>query len=152
VTGKREPKGVIRSNERHNERQVRPMNSSTTSGTPLRDHRDLHVWQEAMALARAIYVLTATFPKEELYSLTTQMRRAAVSIPSNIAEGAGRGTQREFRQYLVIARGSLSELETELLLAKDFGYIPRSDKTEQLMRRLFKLLGATIRSSEASAG
>jgi four helix bundle protein len=129
---------------------MKPMTSSINSGPPARDHRDLHVWQEAMALARAIYALTSRFPREELYSLTTQMRRAAVSIPSNIAEGAGRGTQREFRQYLMIARGSLSELETELLLAKDFQYVPRTDKTEQLMRRLFKLLGAVIRSTEAA--
>lgn len=101
---------------------AQPSGRLTTKGQVARNHRELHAWQEAMALARAVYRITSGFPKEELYSLTSQMRRAAVSVPSNIAEGAGRGTDREFRQFLPIARGSLSELETEWLLAKDFGY------------------------------
>ena len=128
------------------------MASGARKNQPARTHRDLIAWQEAMALARAVYVLTAKFPKEELYSLTNQMRRAAVSIPTNIAEGAGRGSQREFRQYLLIARGSLSELETEFLLAKDFGYTRTTDDIEPALRRLFKLLTALINSEKPTDG
>jgi len=103
-----------------------------------------------MAWARVVYKLTSTFPKEELYSLTSQMRRATVSIPSNIAEGAGRGTRREFRQFLLIAGGSLSKLETESLLARDFGYIDEPDDLERSLERLFRLLSASIKSTNAT--
>jgi len=75
----------------------------------------LKAWQEAMELVKEIYRVTRDFPKEEIYGLVSQMRRAAVSIPSNISEGAARGGDREFIQFLIIARGSLSELETQLL-------------------------------------
>jgi four helix bundle protein len=94
-----------------------------TGGSKLSGHRDLAAWQEAMHLAKLIYEATAGFPKEEQYGLVSQMRRAAVSIPSNIAEGAGRGGEKEFRQFLMIARGSLSELETQVLLAQQFGFL-----------------------------
>jgi four helix bundle protein len=77
-----------------------------------RRHHDLQVWMEGMSLAKDVYAATASFPKEEIYGLTSQMRRAAVSLPSNIAEGAARGSKKEFLQFLVIARGSLMELET----------------------------------------
>ena len=77
-----------------------------------RKHHSLLVWQEAMELVQEIYNVTALFPKEEVYALTNQMRRAAVSVPSNIAEGAARTGKKEFLQFLSIARGSLSELET----------------------------------------
>lgn len=83
----------------------------------LRTHKDLDVWKEAMKLTKEIYTLTKSFPKEELYGITAQMRRAAVSIPSNIAEGAARATNKEFIQFLHIALGSLSELETQCILA-----------------------------------
>ena len=76
-----------------------------------------------MELVRKIYALTQTFPKEEMFGLTSQIRRAAVSIPSNIAEGAARTGTKEFAQFLNISRGSLSELETQLLIAADLGYI-----------------------------
>ena len=77
-----------------------------------RPHYKLEAWKSAMALVSSIYQITRSFPKEELYGLTSQMRRAAVSIPSNLAEGAARTGQKEFAQLLSIAKGSLSELET----------------------------------------
>lgn len=83
-----------------------------------KSHKDLIAWQKAMALVNSIYDLTAAFPKEELFGLSSQMRRAAVSIPSNIAEGSARGTKKEFAQFIRIARGSLAELETQLLITQ----------------------------------
>jgi four helix bundle protein len=85
--------------------------------------RDLLVWQRAMDLTQLVYGLTEAFPRSELYGLTSQMRRSAVSIPSNIAEGAGRSTKRDFAHFIVIARGSNYELETQILIAERLGYI-----------------------------
>jgi four helix bundle protein len=90
-------------------------------------YKDLKIWQKGMSLAKAVYVLTAKFPAEEMYGLKSQMRRAAVSIPSNIAEGQARHGTREFLQFLSHADGSLAELETQLLLSVDLGYCARSD-------------------------
>jgi four helix bundle protein len=87
------------------------------------DYKELRVWQDAMTLVRDIYRLTRTLPKEETFGLTSQMRRAAVSVPSNIAEGKGRHSQRELAQFLYRSRGSLLELETQVLIAHDLGYI-----------------------------
>jgi len=84
--------------------------------------RELHVWQQAMDLTTVIYQLTASFPGQERYGLTSQMCRAAVSIPSNVAEGSGRGSKKEFRQFVLIARGSANELETQLLIAQKLCY------------------------------
>jgi four helix bundle protein len=84
--------------------------------------RDLLVWQRSMELAVAVYTLTRSFPKDELYGLTSQMRRAAISISSNIAEGKGRNSAGEFRQFLGIARGSTFELQTQLLLARQLDF------------------------------
>jgi four helix bundle protein len=89
----------------------------------VRKHHELKAWQEAMELVKEIYQVTRDFPKEEIYGLVSQMRHAAVSIPSNISEGAARGGDREFIQFLIIARGSLSELETQLLISHDLGYM-----------------------------
>jgi four helix bundle protein len=92
-----------------------------------RHYKDLKIWQRGMSLAKAVYVLTAKFPAAETYGLKSQMRRAAVSIPSNIAEGQARHGTREFLQFLSHADGSLAELETQLLLSVDLGYCARSD-------------------------
>lgn len=81
--------------------------------------RDLLVWKQAMTLAKDCYFLTKQFPKEELYGLTSQMCRAAVSVPANIAEGSGRGSRKDYQQFLRIAQGSLREVETYLLLCTD---------------------------------
>jgi four helix bundle protein len=89
----------------------------------VKDFRTLLVWQKAHALTIETYRLTAGFPKDELYGLTSQMRRAAASIPTNIAEGCGRGSDADFARFLQIALGSASELEYQLILARDLGYV-----------------------------
>ena len=96
------------------------------------NYRDLIVWQKAMDLVQAVYKITAGFPKEELYGLTSQLRRAAVSIPSNIAEGQGRRTTGDFQRFLAIANGSLREVETQILIAKRLNYL-HNERTSHLM-------------------
>jgi len=87
------------------------------------DHRDLVVWQKAMRLAAEVHRATAAFPRSEIFGLTSQIRRAAVSIPSNLAEGSARRTTPDFIAFLHVARGSQAELDTQLRLAHDFGYL-----------------------------
>jgi four helix bundle protein len=89
----------------------------------VRTYRELIVWQRAMDLVVEVYKCTRRFPKEELFGLTSQLRRAAVSVPSNIAEGQGRGIGAEFRHHLRISQGSLQELETQMILANRLGYL-----------------------------
>ena len=113
-----------------------------------RKHHELHVWQEAMALTKEVYTVTTQFPRQEVYALTNQMRRAAVSIPSNIAEGVARTSTKEFLQFLSIARGSLSELETQVILAGDFWYLNEKQPLLQRIDRTFGLLGGLIKSVE----
>jgi four helix bundle protein len=91
-------------------------------------YRELIVWQKAMDLVVLVYRSTKHFPKEELFGLTNQMRRAAVSVPSNIAEGQGRRTTRDFLNFLFIARGSLQEVETQILLAERLTYLPEQER------------------------
>jgi four helix bundle protein len=94
-------------------------------------YRDLRVWQEAVKFASLIYRETTGFPRHEIYGLSQQMRRAAVSVPSNIAEGKGRRSSREFSHFLHNARGSLLELQTQILIAKDLQYLAGS-KVEEM--------------------
>ena len=115
-------------------------------GCMKRKHHDLHVWQEARILVKDIYTVTKQFPREEVYALTSQMRRAAVSVPSNISEGVARTTKKEFLQFLSIARGSLSELETQVLLAGDLGYLDDNKLLLSRIERSFGLLGGLINS------
>ena len=89
----------------------------------MKGHRDLQVWQKSMQFVTDLYYETAAFPKQELYGLSNQLRRAAVSVPSNIAEGCGRSTKKEFHQFLSHARGSLLEVETQIEIARNLGYI-----------------------------
>ena len=89
----------------------------------MQDYRKLQVWQKSHNLVLQVYKITKGFPGDERYGLTSQLRRAAVSIPSNIAEGSGRKTQAEFARFLHIAMGSASEVEYHLLLARDLGYV-----------------------------
>jgi four helix bundle protein len=106
----------------------------------------LHVWERAHRLTLAIYTTTLKFPREELYGLTSQIRRCAVSIGANIAEGCGKMGNNEFQRYLQIAAGSASELDYELLLAKDLNYIPVieyskiADELLQIRKMLSSLL------------
>jgi four helix bundle protein len=112
-------------------------------GKPPRTHKDLEVWKKSMDLAANVYSLTARFPKEELYGLTSQIRRSAVSIPSNIAEGAARHSRKEFIQFLHIASGSVAELETQLLLALRMGFTSSSSiisDVEEVRKLLLGLL------------
>ena len=94
---------------------------------------DLRVWQEAMTLTEEIYRVSMQFPKHELYGLTSQMRRAAASVPSNIAEGKGHHSDPEFVRFLFHARGSLLELETQILIARRLQYLPE-EKARELCR------------------
>ena len=86
-------------------------------------HKDLEVWQKAIAFVTDIYNQTSSFPKEEMYGLVSQLRRSAVSIPSNIAEGAARQSNKEYIQFLYVALGSLMELDTQLIIAKNINFI-----------------------------
>jgi four helix bundle protein len=105
-----------------------------------RSYRDLLVWQKAKKLALDVYRATEAFPKPETYGMTSQVRRAAVSVVSNIAEGQGRLTRGEFRQFLGLSRGSLLELDTQLLLATELGYL--EDKvSEALDGQIYQVLG-----------
>jgi four helix bundle protein len=90
---------------------------------PILSYRDLRVWQRGMELVESIYLITQSFPKTEIYGLASQLRRAAVSIPANIAEGHSREHTREFRNFLSIAQGSISELETEIEIANRLHYM-----------------------------
>ena len=99
-----------------------------------RAHKKLAVWTEAVALATEIYKVTESFPKSEIYGITSQMRRAVVSIPSNIAEGAARHSAHEFAQFLNIAGGSLSELDTQIEIASNLNYILIKKKRELELR------------------
>jgi four helix bundle protein len=108
--------------------------------------KDLLIWKKSMELVTEIYKLTRCFPKEEQYGLTSQIRRAAVSIPSNIAEGKGRKTSKEFHQFLVHARGSLWEVETQLLIAENLGYLTRElgERVEKKTSELGRILSGFL--------
>jgi four helix bundle protein len=103
-------------------------------------HEQLDAWKVSMLLVKEVYELTRRFPPDERFGLTQQMRRAAVSIPSNLAEGSGRSHSREYLQFISIARGSLAELETQLQLSIMLGYAPAENAAMQLADRTGKLL------------
>ncbi len=112
----------------------------------VKDYKDLLVWQKVMDLARQVYKLTSHFPKEEVYGLTSQIRRSAVSIPSNIAEGSARSGTKEFLQFLSIARGSAAELETQLLLASQLGYSAETEEILSVLTSVRQMINALMRS------
>ena|SRR5216110_1086115 len=115
---------------------------------PVRGYRDLIVWQDSMDLVVSIYRITATFPKEERYSLVSQLQRAAVSVPSNIAEGHGRSRTGDYLRHLSVAVGSLSEVETQIQIARRLEYIAEDDQSRLLdsCNAIAKMLGGLIRS------
>src|SRR5437899_414738 len=121
--------------------------SSRASG-PIRGYRDLIVWQDSMDLVVTVYRITATFPKEERYSLVNQLRRAAVSVPSNITEGHGRSRTGDYLRHLSVAVGSLSEVETQVQISRRLEYIAEDDQSRLLdsCNAIAKMLGGLIRS------
>ena len=117
----------------------------------IRSYQDLDVWKKAMDLVTEVYTLTQAFPREEMYGLTSQVRRAVVSIPANIAEGWGRKSRKEYIQFLRIARGSLLELETLLLIANNLDYLSKEEieptlgRVEEISRMLSGLMSSLNR-------
>lgn len=120
--------------------------------TNKKGHRDLVAWQKAMKLVSEIYRATRGFPKEEIYGLTVQLRRAAVSVPSNLAEGHGRTSRREFHQFVSQARGSLTEVETQLEIAQDLGYLDEAAAVDLLKKasEIARMLNGLLVWSERS--
>jgi four helix bundle protein len=127
------------------------MESLVTYGSaPVKSYQDLIAWRKAVALVTHIYSTTTTFPKHEIYGLVSQLRRASVSIASNIAEGHGRRTPGEFVQFLCQARGSLCEVETQIIIARELTYITM-DEVERLLTetdRLGRIMSGLISSIE----
>ncbi len=118
---------------------------------PIDSYRDLQVWQKGMALAKQCYLLTREFPKEEMYGMTSQIRRAATSIPANIAEGYGRESTGDYVKFLRIAQGSLKELETHLLLSAEVDLTTR-DMTKPLLTttdEIGRMLRSLVRSLQS---
>ena len=112
----------------------------------VRTHKDLDVWKKSMGFVTRLYKVTATFPKEEIYGLTNQMRRAAISVPSNIAEGSARKSNKEFIQFLHIALGSCVEIETQLIISNnlefmnDESFLELDKERDEIGRMLFGLI------------
>ncbi len=112
----------------------------------IRSHKDLNVWKKSIDLVDIIYNVTKSFPKEEIYCLTNQIRRSVISIPSNIAEGAARNSKKEFIQFLYIALGSLSELETQIIIANRQGYLNNLNSLLENIKVIQKLINGLIYS------
>ena len=110
----------------------------------MNNHKDLDVWNKSISLVTDIYKLTKDFAKDEIYGLTTQMRSAAVSIPSNIAEGASRNSGKEFIQFLYISLGSASELETQIIISQNLGYLNNFDNYLSQIESVKKMLNGLI--------
>lgn len=109
----------------------------------MKSHKDLDVWKRSVELVTFIYEVTKTFPKEEMYGITNQIRRAAISIPSNIAEGAARNHSKEFIQFLYISLGSISELETQTIISENLIFLS-SDDSIKIQNELTELRKMTI--------
>jgi four helix bundle protein len=120
--------------------------------TRIESFKDLLVWQQGMQLAKSCYLLTQSFPREELYGLTSQIRRASSSVPANIAEGNGRGSRKDYIQFLRIAQGSVRELETHLLLSVEVGLVTveAAGPVLKQLESVAVLLGKLIRALAAS--
>ena len=111
-------------------------------------HKDLRVWQQSIEMVTSIYMMTQSFPKEETFGLVSQLRRASVSVPSNIAEDYARGTDKEKLHFLRISSGSMSEVETQLLLGLNLGYIGQEkyNKLSEIVTSVWKQLNSLISS------
>ncbi|HXK35804.1 MAG TPA: four helix bundle protein [Candidatus Paceibacterota bacterium] len=119
----------------------------------MNSYKDLIVWQRSFELAKEIYRLTSKFPNSEVYGLTSQLRRASISIISNLAEGFSRKSWKENKQFLSIAFGSSSEIETQLLLAKELGFAPDNEfnRSEGLLLEVRKMLNTMLRGVSAKS-
>ena len=114
----------------------------------MKSHKDLLVWQKSMELVTNVYVATRSFPKDEFFGIVSQMRRAAVSIPSNISEGYGRLYEKETVKFLSNALGSATELETQMIISKNLSFLPVEDATELIMdiQEIIRMLSALIKT------
>lgn len=110
-----------------------------------RSHQKLEVWQDSILLVEAVYRFSSHLPTDERFGLTSQIRRASISIPSNIAEGAARGSRKEYLRFLSMARGSLSELETQIIIATRLGLAQHDPALESLLQKVFAKLNALIK-------
>ncbi len=115
-------------------------------------YKDLIVWQKAIDLVIAVYALTADFPAQEQYSLTSQIRRASVSIPSNIAEGKTRGTRKDFHHFLTMAFASGAEVETQLVIARKLGYgkAEKFNRVDGIFNEVIRMLNSLTRKTDSS--
>ncbi|MEJ2535411.1 MAG: four helix bundle protein [Gammaproteobacteria bacterium] len=118
----------------------------------LRTHQDLKAWRRSIDFVEDVYRLTDRFPERERFGLTSQLRRAAVSVPSNIAEGAARGTRSEFLRFLNIARSSLSEARTQLIIADRLGYLNSAKVEFESLDECFRMLNGLIRRLQSGGG
>lgn len=118
-----------------------------------KSYRDLIVWRKSIEVVKDVYLITESFPREEIYGLISQMRRAAVSIPSNIAEGRSRGTRKDFVQFLRVSLGSCAELSTQIIISKELPKTKDLDftKCEQLLIEVMKMLNVIIRKLTANS-
>jgi four helix bundle protein len=121
------------------------VSSKREAASSEKPHTKLEVWRSAMALVKLVYEETVAFPQHEKFGLVSQMRRAAVSIPSNIAEGAARTSRKEMEQFLSISKGSLSELDTQIRIAEMLGYLQDAAELQTLLERTSKLLSGLHR-------
>jgi four helix bundle protein len=113
----------------------------------MKTHKDLNVWQESIKLVTLIYEKTKPFPKDELFSLTSQIKRSAISIPSNISEGAARESNKEFLRFLYISQGSISELDTQLLISYNLNFLSQEayHQIEEKLTEIRKMLAGLIK-------
>jgi four helix bundle protein len=123
---------------------------------PMKDFRNLKVWEQAHQLTLNIYRLTKSFPREEMYGLTSQMRRCSASIGANIAEGCGKRSNNEFQRFLQIASGSASELDYQLLLSRDLGYVAETEYSQVaqalvILRRMLTSLLTKVETDRLNA-
>jgi four helix bundle protein len=114
----------------------------------MKTHKDLQVWQKSIAMVTEIYTLTKSYPKEEIYCIVNQIRRAAVSIPANIAEGCARRSTKEYVQFLYVSLGSAAELETHLIVSHNLEYITKnvSDTMQAKLEEIIRMLAGLIKS------
>lgn len=119
----------------------------------MKGYRDLIVWQKSVDFVRQIYQLTSRFPEDEKFGLSLQLRRAAISIPSNIAEGQSRKSRKEFVRFLLMARGSVSEIDTQLFISQSLNYINSSDSVSavQNTQEIGKMINGLIRSLQSES-